>query len=108
MYVKNGSYHPNIKFAYEKEVKDTLHFLDVLFIRNLDHIHTTVFRKEPKNDLYLYWHAIAPISWKRGTLRTLDNRASIICSGSNDLQKELQYLERIFYTQNGYTLWIII
>ena len=42
IYVKNGSieyvlsmlesFHPNIKFTYEKEVNNTLPFLDVLFI----------------------------------------------------------------------------
>ena len=50
VYVKNGSveyvlsvvekFHPNIKFTYEKEVNNTLPFLDALFIRNPDHIHS--------------------------------------------------------------------
>ena len=43
---------PNIKFTYEKEVNNTLPFLDILFIRNSGHIHTTVYKKEAKNDLY--------------------------------------------------------
>ena len=64
IYVKNGSieyvlsvlesFHLNIKFTYEKEVNNTLPFLDVLFVRNSDHIHTTVYRKETNNDLYLH------------------------------------------------------
>ena len=41
------TFHPNIKFTYEKEVNNTLPFLDVLFIRNSDYIHTTVYRKTP-------------------------------------------------------------
>ena len=50
VYVKNGSveyvlsvlekFRPNIKFTYEKEVNNTLPFLDVLFIKNPDHIHS--------------------------------------------------------------------
>ena len=117
VYVKNGSieyvllvlesFHPNIKFTYEKEVNNTLPFLDVLFIRNSDHIHTTVYRKETNNDLYLHWHAFTPISWKRGTIRTLVNTAYIICSDNNYLQQELKHLERVFHIQNGYPLWII-
>ena len=117
VYVKNGSieyvfsvlesFHPYIKFTYEKEVNNKLSFLDILFIRNSDHIHTTVYRKEIKNDLYLHWHAFTPVSWKRGRLKTLVNRAYIICSDNNYLQQELKYLERIFYIQNGYPLWII-
>ena len=69
------TFYPNIKFTYEREVNNTLPFLEVLFIRNLDHIHTTVCRKETKNDLYLHWHTFTPISWKHETLRTLVNRA---------------------------------
>ena len=47
------TFHPNIKFTYEKEVNNTLPFLDVLFIRNSDHIHTTVYKKET-NNVYAY------------------------------------------------------
>ena len=50
---------------------------------------------------------IAPVSWKSGTVRTLVNRAYIICSDNNYLQQELKHLERLFHTQNGYPLWII-
>ena len=79
----------------------------MLFIRNSDHIHTNVYRKETNNDLYLYWHAFTPISWKSGALRTLVNRAYIICSDNKYLQQELKHLEREFQIQNGYPLWII-
>ena len=64
VYVENGfveyvlsvleTFGPNIKFIYEKEVNKTLSFLNVLFIRKSDHIHTTVYRKETNNDLYLH------------------------------------------------------
>ena len=116
VYVKNGSieyvlsvlktFHRNIKFPFEKMLNNTLSFLDILFIRNLDHIHTTVYRKESNNDLCLHWHAFAPIYWKRGTVRTLVNRAYIICSNNNYLQQEIKHLERVFHTQNGYPFWI--
>ena len=99
LYVKNSSieyvwsvletFHSNIKFTYEKEVNNTLPFLYILFIRNSDHIQTIAYRKETKNDLYLHWHVFAPISWKRATLRTLVNRAYIICC------------ERVFHAPNG-------
>ena len=62
--VKNGSieyvslvletFHLNIEFTYEKEVNNTLPFLGVLFIRNSDHVYTTVYRNETNNDLYLH------------------------------------------------------
>ena len=62
-YVKNSSteyvlsvletFHCNIKFTYEKEVSNTLPFLDVSFIRNLDHIHTTVLEQK-QTLIYIY------------------------------------------------------
>ena len=104
---KFETFHPNIKFTYEKKVDDTLPFLDVLFIRNSDHVHKTVYRKETNNDLYLNWQAFASISWKCGTLRSLVNRAYIICSKNNYLQQELKNLQQMFQTQNDYQVWII-
>ena len=96
-----------IRVNSEKEVSNTLPFLDVLFIRNWDHIHTTVFRKETNNDLYLYWNAFTSISWKREILRTLVNRACIICSDKHSLQQELKHIQRAFHIQNCYPMGVI-
>ena len=65
-------------------------FLDVLFIRNETHLDTTVYWKDTHNDLYLHWDAFAPVSWKRRTLRTLVNRAYLVCSDKKLLNKELE------------------
>ena len=85
VYVKRGSieyvlfvlnsFHDNIKFTYEQENNNRLPFLDVLFIRDNEKINTTVFRKDTYNDLYLHWDSFSPISWKRGTLKSLISRA---------------------------------
>ena len=75
-----NSFHLNISFTYEKENNNQLPFLDVLFIRNGTHLDTVVYRKDTHNDLYLHWDAFAPVSWKRGTLTTLVNRAYLVCS----------------------------
>ena len=79
--MKNGSkeyvlsvletFHLSTKFTNVKDVDNTPPFSDVLFIRISDHIHAIVYRKETNSDLYLHWHAFAPISWKRRTLRML-------------------------------------
>ena len=37
------TFHRNIKITCEKEVNNTLPYLDVLFVKNSDHIHTTVY-----------------------------------------------------------------
>ena len=83
-----NSFHPNISFTYEKENNSQLPFLDVLFIRNGTHLDTTVYRKDTHDDLCLHWDAFAPVSWKRGTLRTLVNRACLVCSNKELLHKQ--------------------
>ena len=79
-------------------------FLDVLFIRNGTHLDTTVYRKNTHNDLYLHWDAFTPVSWKRGTLRTLVNRAYLVCSNKELPHKELAYLKSVLLKKNGYPL----
>ena len=97
-------FHPNISFTYEKENNSQLPFLDVLFIRNGTHLDPAVYRKDTHNDLYLHCDAFAPVSWKRGTLRTLVNRAYLVCSNKDLLHKELTYLKSVFLKKNGYPL----
>ena len=81
-----------------------LPFLDVLFIRNGTHLGTTVHRKDIHNDLYLYWDAYKPVSWKRGTLGTCVNRVYLVCSNKELLHKELANLKSVFLKKNGYPL----
>ena len=50
---------------------------------------TTTFLKPTNNYIYLNWNAFAPDTYKRGTLITLVERAYIICSTNELLQKEL-------------------
>ena len=75
-----------------------------MFIRNGTHLDTTVYRKDTNTDLCLHWDAFTPVSWKRGTLRTLVNRAYLVCSNKELLHKELAYLKSVFFKKNGYPL----
>ena len=38
------------------------------------------FLKETNNNMYLHLRSFAPITWKKGTLRTLIRRAYTVCS----------------------------
>ena len=75
-----------------------------MFIRNGTHLNTIVYGKDTRNDLYLHWDAFAPVSWKRGTLRTVINRAYLVCSNKELLHKELAYLKSVLMKINGYLL----
>ena len=63
-------------------------------------------RKDSYSNLYLHWDAFAPMSWKWGTLRTLVNKAYLVCS-NKELHQELAYLRTIFFLKNGYPLQTI-
>ena len=93
-----NSFDKNIKFIYGEEKNNTLPFLDVLFIRDGEKLNTTVYRKDTHNDLYLHWNSFTPISWKRGTLKSLISRAYMVCSNETLLAKELKHLEYVFHT----------
>ena len=57
--------------------------------------------------MYLNWNSFAPTSWKRGTLKTLIDRAYLVCSSPELWKKEIQHLKQVFHEKNDYPKWII-
>ena len=102
-----NSFDENIQFTSESESKGTLPFLDLLLCRNGRELTTTVYRKKTNNDIYLNWAAFVPVSWKRGTLRTLVQRAYLVCSTETYLKEELTHLEKVFIEKNNYPKYVI-
>ena len=66
-----------------------------------------MYRKSTNNDIYLNWGSFAPITWKGGTLKTLFNRAYIVCSTDYNLRKELDHIRHVFQKYNNHPRWII-
>ena len=95
-----NSFHKNIKFTYEVESNAKLPFLDVLLMQNDEGITTTVYQNI--SDVYLHWDSFRPISWKRGTLKTLVERAYLICSTPRLLRKELTHIRTVFKNTHDY------
>ena len=102
-----NNFHPKIKFTYEMEVESKLAFLDILLHRDGHDIITTVYRKVTNNDVYLNWYSFCPREWKRGTFRSLVQRAYIICSSSHLLKEELKHLEDVFVMKNNFPIWVV-
>ena len=50
--------HPNIKFTIEKEVKNSLPFLDTRVIKNVDKYVTTIYHKKKFTGVYLNWKSL--------------------------------------------------
>ena len=102
-----NSFDENIHFTFESENKGTLPFLDVLLCRNGRELTTTVYTKKTNNDIYFNWNVFAPVSWKRGTLRTLVQDNYLVCSTETHLKEELTHLEKVFIEKNNYPKYVI-
>ena len=59
------------------------------------------------NDVYLNWYSFCSRESKRGTFRSLVQRAYIICSSSHLLKEELKHLEDVFVTKNNFPIWVV-
>ena len=100
---KLNTYHQQIQFTYELEKYQHISFLDVS-IRRLtnEKLETIIFRKEKNTDVYMNWNSHVRMQWKIGTLKNLLKRSIIICSDQHLLQKELDYLRKVFVEINDY------
>ena len=96
-----NQYDPQIQFTYETEAENRIPFLDVMIERKNDHLETSVYRKKTNTNIYMNWNSHSPRSWKIGTLRNLTRRAIMIAT-ENNLQKELDHLQKVFCEINDY------
>ena len=79
----------------------------MLLIKKGNNIVTTVYRKATTNDVYLNWKSFTPTTWKRDTLKTLVDRAYLICSNIALRKKEIDHLKKVFHEKNDYPNWVI-
>ena len=100
-----NNFHPNIQFTYETEYNFKLAFLDVILGRDGENIVTTVYRKV--TNVFLNRNSFSPHSWKQGTLKTLTQRAYMICSTTGLVDTKLKYLEKFFVKKNNYPKLVI-
>ena len=53
------------------------------------------------------WESFAPDKRKWETLKTITKRAYDVCSNLEPLQKELNYIKKVFRVNNNYPNWVI-
>ena len=103
-----NSFHPSIKFTFEKEVDGSIAFLDVKVLKKSDgSFNTDVHRKPTDTNIYVNWEAFAPKAWKTGTLKGLVRRALTMCSTEDSQKREIEFLKKIFREQNGFPSRVI-
>jgi hypothetical protein len=82
-----------IQFTMETEANNKIPFLHVHVIRKQSSIITTVYRKPTHNGRYLNFHSNHSPHVNRAIIRSLHNRATIICRGRQDLDHEVNNIK---------------
>ena len=72
--------HPALKFTVEKEENNSLNFLDVSVEKGGTGFLTSIYRKPTFTGQYIRWNSFSPKARKINLIKTLVNRALIICS----------------------------
>ena len=97
-----NSWHDNLKFTVEVG-GNSIPFLDINIEINNENLCTTVYRKPTYTGLLLNFQAVCPITWKKGLMNTLINRAYNVCSNWHLFHEEMCKLRNIAIS-NGYPL----
>ena len=90
----------SIQFRIEKEQDNHLPFLDVLVMKEGNHMTTSIYRKKAHTDQYLHYESYHHLRIKSGIMSYLRTRAVRLCKGEN-VTKEKRHLRNMFVA-NGY------
>ena len=98
----------HIKLTLEcPDNEGSIPFLDTKCTPNPNHtIHITVYRILTHTDRYLDWNSNHLISAKRSVIQALTQRAKMVCSTSELLAKEMDYLNKVLH-RNSYPDWFL-
>jgi len=97
-----NSKHQKIKFTVEIENNNLLSFLDIHVFKGRNNFITSVYRKDTFSGLGLSYFSFCPNIFKINSLKTLINRAYVICSSYDNFHKEISFLKS-YFVSNGYS-----
>ena len=88
--------HPNIKFTLEKEINNSLSFLDVKINKLMDNsCITSIHRKKTYTGLLTNFNSFTSLSYKVGLIRTLIDRAFKINNSKDGFEKDVTDIKTI-------------
>ena len=89
---KVGESYRNIKFTIEREVDNSISFLDIKLTRFNEKIETSVFRKVTHSHRYLNFYSHSSIKNKIGVINNLVYRASKVSSTNDKLEEDINII----------------
>ena len=85
----------------EKEVNNSINFLDVKITRNSDNsISTSTYRKPTFTGVMLNWNSLTSIKYKKGLISCLLDRSNKICSSHAQKVEEMEDLRNLLIDNN--------
>ena len=90
-----NSKHKNIKFTYEKESNNSLHFLDILISRSENGVKTSVYHKPTFSGVYSNFNSFIYDQYKIGRIFILLFRTFLIVSDFSRFHTEVSHLKDI-------------
>ena len=97
--------HPAFKFTLDKKTDYMLTFLEVLVCRTPLCYITSIYRKLTFRDLYTQWDSFCPTQPKINLIKTLTDRALMICSEST-FDLEIKFISETL-CNNGFLLNVV-
>ena len=98
--------HPNIKFTFEEEINNQIHFLDINIKRFTNHVETRIYRKPCHPLLFQKWTSNLAYKYKISIIRNLFNR-TLRLSSTLQIQKEECKILRNCLLNSGYPINLI-
>ena len=95
-----NSQETSIKFTTEFENHNELPFLDVLVKKTENTIETCVYKKKTHTNRYLNFQSKHSNNVKKGIIKSLYDRAKIICSNENLFQNEIKFVKSVLAGNN--------
>lgn len=95
-----------LNFTYEIENNKCISFLDVNVKKGDNKLETSVNVKKTHSGDCINFRSIAPERYKIGVIKTMINRAYLICSTYQSLHQELERLQQLF-TNNKFPLDLV-
>ncbi|XP_071944677.1 uncharacterized protein [Antedon mediterranea] len=88
--------HPAIAFTMETAVNNSIPFLGMLITKDLEKLHTRVYRKPTDTGLLLHYNSHVDNKYKRSLIITMLNRAYKLSSTHQLFNDECEILRKIF------------
>jgi hypothetical protein len=105
-----NSCHPNMKFTYETECNNALHFIGLTVSHDVSACNfgfsTTVYRKPTSTSLYMNFNSFTPLQYRLSVFKCLVFRALKLCSSWASVSDEIQAL-RSMLLRNAFPSWVL-